>query len=517
MSEMTKKSKIEVYNTHIEISDYEFGDCTKLENYFKVYEPVTHSYYYLGIYYDEDTKTLYLPKGIDIWLVEKLLQEDAHVNVNSYYKYEVHDDIYIKYLPRDDVQKEALRFMLGKDEYRKSINDSQLSVNLFTGKGKTYITIASLAYTGIRGIMITNSISWINQWKEKTLEYTDMKEKEIYIITGSIQIQKLLRMKEDKLKSIKFFLASHDTLQAYGNNHGWKAVGELFEYLKIGVKIFDEAHLNFGNMCMIDFFTNVYKTYYLTATPNKSNARENEIYQLYFRNVPAIDLFDEENDPHTHYNAISFNSRPTPVQMSSCANKTYGLDRNKYTDYVVQQDNYKYLLVILMDIGLKATMKVGQKFLIYIGTNKAIKITKKYILEYFPFLEDDIGVYTSVVSKEEKEVALSKRVILSTNKSAGAATDIYGLRLTIVLAEPFRSEVIAMQILGRTRDDNTMCIDVIDTGFVQCSRYYYAKLPVFRKYAKSVSMTKLSDIELRERAKSIIDNIRVPLMRKLLK
>ena len=88
-------NKIEVFNTSIVINDYEFGDCTKLENYFKVYEPVTHSYYYYGMYYDEENKKLYLPKGIDIWLVEKLLETDAHVHVNSYYRYEVHEDIYI--------------------------------------------------------------------------------------------------------------------------------------------------------------------------------------------------------------------------------------------------------------------------------------------------------------------------------------------------------------------------------------------------------------------------------------
>lgn len=506
--------KIEIHNTSIIINDYEFGDCTKLENYFKVYEPVTHSYYYYGMYYDENNKKLYIPKGIDIWLVEKLLETDAHVHVNSYYRYEVHEDIYIKYLPRDETQKEALRFMLGQAEYRKTSQDSQLSVNLFTGKGKTYISIATLAYTGIRGIVITNSVSWLKQWEDKTVEYTDIQRKDIYTITGSVQIQKLLRMSADKLKKIKLFLASHDTLQAYGSNNGWDKLGELFKYLKIGIKIYDEAHLNFMNICMIDFFTNVYKTYYLTATPIKSSERENQIYQLYFRNIPAIDLFDKDNDPHTYYNAMSYNSRPTVLQISQCRNKTYGLDRNKYTNYVVHQDNFKKILVVLMDIGLRATMRYGQKFMIYIGTNKAISVVKDYILEIFPFLEDDIGVYTSVVSKEEKEIALTKRVILSTTKSAGAATDIAGLRLTIVLAEPFKSEVTTRQVLGRTREDNTMCIDVIDTAFPQCRNYYYKKLPACKKYAKDTSMTKMSDGELNERYQYIIDNMKAPLMRK---
>ena len=505
--------KIEIHNTSIIINDYEFGDCTKLENYFKVYEPVTHSYYYYGMYYDENNKKLHIPRGVDIWMVEKLLGTNAYID-DSYYKYEVHDDIYIKYLPRDDIQKEALRFMIGQAEYRKTAQCPQLSVNLFTGKGKTYISIAFLAYTGIRGIVITNSIGWLKQWEEKTIEYTDISKKEIYTITGQVQIQKLLMMSEKKLKSIKLFLASHDTLQSYASNNGWDKLGDLFRYLKIGVKIYDEAHLNFMNICMIDFFTNVYKTFYLTATPIKSSERENEIYQLYFRNILAIDLFNPDKDPHTHYNAMVYNSRPDPMQIVSCENKAYGLNRNKYTNYVVYQDNFKKLLVVLMDIGLKATMKYGQKFIIYIGTNQAISIVKDYILETFPFLEDDVGIYTSIIDKEEKEKALTKRVILSTTKSAGAATDIPGLKLTIVLAEPFRSEVITRQVLGRTRDDNTMCIDVIDAAFAQCKRYYYKKLPACRMYAKSVSITKLSDGELHERYQYVLDNLKGPLMRK---
>ena len=508
MSEMM--SKINVFNTHIEINNYEFGDCQKLENYFRVYDPVRHSYYYIGMYYDENNKKLYLPRGIDIWLVEKLFNENAHVNTNKYYKYDTHDDIYIKYLPRDDIQKQALRFMLGKEEYRKISTNSQLSVNLFTGKGKTYISIATLAYTGIKGVIIASRSGWLKQWIDKALEYTDMSQKEIFPITGSLQIQRLMRMPEDKIRNIKLFLVTHDTIQSYASSHGWESIGELFKHLKIGIKIYDEAHLDFNNMCMIDFFTNVYKTYYLTATPIKSSERENQIYQLYFKNIPAIDLFDRDNDPHTMYCAISYNSRPTPMQISDCKN-AYGLDRNKYTNYVVYQQNFQELLVILMDIGLKATMTIGQKFLIYIGTNHAIDIVKSSIIEKFPYLEYDIGVYTSAVSPEEKQTALTKRIILSTTKSAGAASDIPGLRLTIILAEPFKSEVIARQVLGRTREDNTVCIDIIDQGFSQCSRFYYKKLPVYKTYAKGTSITKLSDQELHDRSANIL-NTKVPLM-----
>ena len=118
------------------------------------------------------------------------------------------------------------------------------------------------------------------------------------------------------------YLVTHGTLKSYGDRFGWDKVSELFKHLKIGIKIFDEAHQNFENMLMIDYFTNVYKTYYLTATSLRSSDDENRIYQLSFKNIPSIDLFNPDEDPHTVYTAIKFNSRPSAIEKSNCKNHT---------------------------------------------------------------------------------------------------------------------------------------------------------------------------------------------------
>ena len=81
-------SKIEVTNSAIRINNYEFGDCPRLENYFRIYNPVTHSYYYMGLYYDSENKILYLPRGIDIWHVESLIGETAEILVDKCYKFQ---------------------------------------------------------------------------------------------------------------------------------------------------------------------------------------------------------------------------------------------------------------------------------------------------------------------------------------------------------------------------------------------------------------------------------------------
>ena len=48
-----------------------------------------------------------------------------------------------------------------------------------------------------------------------------------------------------------------------------------------------------------------------------ANEDEDRIYKNYFNGVPSISLFDEENDPHTKYIGIRFNSNPDPIQISS--------------------------------------------------------------------------------------------------------------------------------------------------------------------------------------------------------
>lgn len=497
-------SKIVVTNTAIIINNYEMGDCRKLENSFKLFEPITHTHYYMGLHYDPDNKRLYLPRGIDIWYVEKLIGEKALILINKYDKYHTYDDAMIRYLPRDETQKKALRFMVGKEEYYKNQFKTQLSVNLSTGKGKTYLSIAVLTFLGIRGIVITSTTGWLKQWNKKTIEYTDMNPKDIYHISGSANIHRLFRMKDEQLDRYKLFLVTHSTLRSYASSNGWESIGELFKKLQIGIKVFDEAHLDFANTCMINFYTNTYKTYYLTATPNKSNEDENRIYQLAFRNVPSIELFDEDVDPHTSYIAIQFSSKPSTEQISKCKSK-YGMDRSKYTNYVVHQEEFHKLLTVLIDLTWRLAPNPQDKILIYIGTNDAIKYTYEWVLENFPELSNMMGIYTSIISSEEKAITLTKRIIFSTTKSAGAALDIPGLKITINLAEPYKSEVIARQSLGRTRDNDTYYLDIVDIGFDQCRKFYYKKLPIFEKYAKDCSIVKLNKAELDVRYETIMN------------
>lgn len=488
-------NKIVVKHSSIVINNYELGDHPTLEGFFKLFDRVRHEEYYKGIEYIAEEKKLILPRGLDIYYLESIFKCKAVVDYN-HDPYDKLDNIMIKYKPRDSVQKEALAFMIGIREYKANSAKSQLSVNLNTGKGKSYCSISTAAYLGIRSIVITSSINWLNQWKDYILEYTDIQPREILMLTGTPTV---LRLLNKDISQYKFILASHATIRSYGDTYGWDKVTELFKYMRCGLKFYDEAHLSFDNMCKIDFYTNSWKTFYITATPARSDTDENRIYQLYLKNIPSIDLFDENEDPHTEYIAVKYNSKPSPKDISDCKNK-YGLDRNTYTKYIANKENFFKAFRIL--INLFAKCKEG-KCLIYVGTIDAINIISDWMKKEFPEYHDNIGIYTAKVT-ENKEAQLEKKIIFSTTKSCGAAMDIKDLKMTIVLAEPFKSEVLARQTLGRTRNDNTYYIELVDTGFYQINKYYNYKKPIFEKYASNCSEMSIGANELDIRCEKIL-------------
>jgi len=490
-------NKIVVRHSSIVINDYKLGDSPKLEFHFTIYDMTTYSYIIKGMEYEEETSTLYLPRGVDIHFLEDIFGCDAAMD----YKHDPIskvDPILIKCLPRDDTQREALRFILGEGEYSHLKHRSQLGVNLNTGKGKSYVSIGTIAYNSLRSMVIASSIDVLKQWQAYIYEYTDVTEDQIYFITGVATIAKLLNGMKD-VNQYKIFLVSHSTIKSYGGKYGWDKVGDLFKFLSVGMKIYDEAHQFFDNICRIDFHTNTRVTLYLTATPARSQEDENDVYKLYFKNVPSIDLFDEDEDPRTQYISLHYNSRPTAQQISDCKNQ-YGLNRLAYIDYVVDNPNFHKVLHLMMDI----IYNVAGKVIVFIGTNSAIERVQAWIVENYPELENSIGIFTSM-TKNGKKAELDKKIILTTTKSCGAAIDIPGLKMSIVLAEPFKSEVLARQTLGRTRAKNTLYLEITDEGFFYLKKYYAHKLPIFEKYSTKCSQKKYTDNELTRKAISLVE------------
>ena len=474
-------NKYDLTSSAIIINDYEKGECGELEYHFKTWDPITHSLLDLGMYYDINSKRLYLPRGIDLYYVQDKLQKMSNNHITHGYisphMYNTFKLPKLKFPPRDDRQVEALKFMCCLDKYKLNNSKSQLGINLPTGSGKTYCTIATIAYKGIASVIISAQTGILKQWKKCIFDYTDIEPSNVVELSGGHMLDRIISGKSKNANKM-IYLVTHSTLKNFGDTRGWDSVGLLFKSLKIGLKIYDEAHQNFANICMIDFFTNVYKTYYVTATPNRSSEKEDIIYSLYMKNIPSIDLF-EESDLKTKYIAIRYNSNPTPRDIVECRHPVYGLDRMKYVKYCSTNERFWGMFDYIFNLVEKS----GGKALFFVATNELILEVKQRILINYPEYADDIGVYTTV--SDNKAVEKTKRFILSTTKSAGAGEDIKNLKYTVVLAEPFKSSVLAKQTLGRTRNSGTYYLELVDMGFKKLVEFYKYKLDIFEKYALS--------------------------------
>lgn len=502
---------IDIMPSSIVIHSYSAGDLPRVEKMYSIWSKTKHRYISQAIMYDFDRKDLYLPGGLDLSNVIGSFRPNMIRRIGPD-GYKHIGEVKCKIKPRDDRQWEAMRFMLGLEEYSNNRNATQLCLNLNTGVGKTAIAVLTFAFYGLRTIMITSSAAWLDQWRERLLDYTDLKPDEIYTISGTAGIVKLFNGMK-KTENIKFLLCTHSTLNTYAKKHGWGSIRKLFIDLQIGIKYFDEAHTFWESVFRIDYFSACLKTYYLTATPMKSDVYQDRIYQRSFETVPKISLFDEEHDPHTKCLIIKFNSHPGPYEKEAINSGNYGFNVLKYVDFFQQTDIYYKLLHITLYHCL-SEMGPEDRVLIYHATNSAVMHSYRWIK--YHYWNMSIGIYTSLVPKEIKHDQLKCKIILSTTKSAQALLDIPNLKKIIVFAEPYNSPPITRQVLGRLRDDDTELIELADYGFSRLMMWHRTRLKIYQKYAREVNELQFNTQEINDAELQIIRTERQELENRII-
>lgn len=489
--------KLVVYNNKIVINDYNYGDLPELERKFELFDKATHTYYSKAAIYDSNTRTMTIPKGTNIKYLERLLNVYADYD-NSYIKPVINNEkILVKYPPKDEDQANALKFLIGIDEFSYTNKYSQLMIALGTGKGKTYLGIAYAAYLNMKTIIITTSSKWLEQWNTRILEHTNCLSKQLHMIQGSYDINNLLCKTEEQLSCYNVYTVTHATLLSYAKENGWDSIGNLFSHLGIGLRIYDEAHLNFDNIYNIDYNASIYKTIYLTATPSRGDKMEDKIYQHYFASIPIYSVFNPETDPHTHYRAFRYKSGINAFEVSKCINK-FGFNKMKYCDIVIKKKNFDYISRIVMDF----ISRINGKKLIFLATNDAIVFFYNWIYDNYPEYNNNVGIFTSI--NPDKSSALNNTIILTTTKSAGAAMDIPGLMVTVNLAEPTKSPPQNQQRFGRTRAYNSYYLDIVDTSLKVTNNYYVQSLPMFENQALTMSDIVFNDEMLEKTAFNIM-------------
>lgn len=477
------KRTIEVGNTSIVVHPYYLGEMEILEKNLSIWNDSYFRREPLGYDYDDDTKTLYLPATINSDTVKRFYHTTRVVYKDSDKSRKV--KFALKYPPRDETQLLAINFLLGKGSYVSNKFYKRLMLNLDTSVGKTYCAIAAVHDMKVASAIILPDHTLMERWFEGIYKFTDIEEDDIYVIKGRKSIDNIIK-NGYKMKE-KIVLISHRTITKYAINNGWNSITKLFKRMKIGVKIYDEAHMEVRSIINLDLHTNTDKTIYLTATADRSSFKEKNIYKNIFLKIPVLAFKKEKReDNHINMCILKYNSFPDLKSQYICKGKK-GFSMINFMKYNMTKGSLSFLKSI--NVFLNTVLVKEGRIIIFVGLIDMVFYLENYIKQTYPQYRDDVGVYCSKVPKEQKEDTFNnKRIIITIFKSLGTGADIEGLRF-ICMAEPYSSAIIAKQCPGRLRQEGWY-FELVDEGFKDCTRQYdFRKKELIKKANKFKEIT----------------------------
>ena len=465
---------LKIYNTHMEISPYTQDDIPQLEKMFTAIDRFSQKEYACA--YMIFNNTLYLPKGTLIQKFNKEFNSIKTIEESDPY-ITMSDEFSSHFEPRNQLQKESIDFLCS--------GITQAGLNLATGFGKTFCVAYAVTKMKLKTIIITPNESLKVQWIKTFTDMFDYKPKNLMNISGSNIISGIMDGSIEPKADIYF--VNHQTLRSYMTTFGTTAFHEFFKKIKVGIKVYDESHMEFGNILLIDFFTNTKFTFYLTATFDRSDKSESEVFRKAFKSVVTFG----ENESmkavpkHVIYHVVNINSRATYKEKMKITG-WQGMTTASYAKYAFFTDKNETTYNAIKTLIDKVKDCEG-KILIFVGLIDAIEKVVTKLKKDFP--EKTIGAFHSKVSKEEKESVIKKDIIVSTVKSCGTGKDIKGLR-TVICAEELASKILAKQIIGRLRPfaegKDTFYFDIVNVCIPSVTFWFRARFKTIQPLAKEI-------------------------------
>jgi len=492
---MDKNEYIEIRPSYIlikvnDISDRKY-EINQLLKKYCVWDKVTHSYLNFIIFVNEERNTIKIPRGVGHVEVAELFNIENVID-NSYKSFWKPQNVQFKMIvpPRSNLQIEAIKFLKEEDKYSSFKNPCKM-VGLDVGKGKTYVSLNYLSSLGECALIIVDQISIVSNWRREISKLTSIRESEICVIKDSNHIKKLLKTDH----KFTIFIVIHKTLQSYSQNGN---LNLFFKHIRIGCKIYDEAHVEFKNTMNVECSTNVSKTLFLTATPNRSDFQENILYGKSFKYI--YKFFDEhENSEHNKYHKVLYvliNSKPTMMDENRCETN-HGFNQCRFFEYVEKKAYQYYLNKITKILEIAYNNKNPPMILsIIVGT---LSLIDKLYDDLVKILPDKkiVRISSKIPKKEKNDIVVGNvkyDIIISTEKSFQKSLNILDLECIVNLV-PMSSKIVVHQLMGRLRknpDRNSIYVDVTDEGFQKCKlqlKYRKEKLNEKAKKTYKLNLT----------------------------
>ena len=323
----------------------------------------------------------------------------------------------------------------------------------------TYCTGYGIGLYKKKALIIMHRDNLRAQWNESLYMMNGFDHAHVHEIDTTQELYNIAHGDYDNNYDI--YLITHATFRA-----GLKRIGDIkiaqniCKNLGIGVKVIDEAHLEFKDILLLDIVCNVKRNIYLTATPGRSQREENAIYWKVFNSAtfyaPSTGLNNNAPNKWMDYVTVRMSSECKPNIYRYQVTRGKGMSAVSYGKWVIAYDKKKRHFKCCKDIIMECFDRdPNAKVLVLIPLINLCESLMDFLIEELD-KEDKfkyaLSIRTINSNNSKGDNAYSKKadVIISTLGSMGVGTDVKGLT-DIINMTPYCSKLTAEQSLGRVR------------------------------------------------------------------
>lgn len=451
--------------------------------------------------YDKENHEYYIPIGADLKFITSLLDKDGVL----YEIVDKSDDFIIprdkgfeiseKYQLRDQNQAESLDFLTTDKLFHTRM------LSLSTGTGKTFCAIVAAFKLKMPILIISETLN--DQWCQKIIEYTDstatIENKSIKIIKGSDKFAGM--MNNRKASHAVFYITTSSTLSTCIKKFGREFVNNVCKFLGIGIKCFDEFHMHWKQNTLIDMTIQTYLTWYLTATPSRSDENQKRLFVRTVAKIPSYGSKTFYDRVDINLINIEYNTYPNEMEHQQCFTSK-GISSVMYWNYIFEKYNRVIYIsgILKMIIDNILEKEPDSKILVYLAKLEHIDKFKRHFEHIYDNLK--FGNYTTEVERKRKRLEIRKNVIFTTIGSGGVGLDVEGLQCVVSFI-PFSSQITATQLIGRLRnikdkDGNPKELyfyDCSDMGFKIMRKQREKRMVIYTPRSKSIDYLRISEEE----------------------
>lgn len=380
---------------------------------------------------------------------------------------------------------------VGREQCRCLVVDNKDHLYLtddFIVTHNTFTTVYGITQMNRKALIVTHMTKIKDQWISTLTKMFDYPKDMIMELTSN-DLQKAFDG-TDLGKDVYFI--SHQTITRWITSQSPTSLNTLLARLGIGVKVIDEYHLHWRNSLILDMFTNVDKTIYLTATFDRSDGEQSRLFRRITASIPTYGTTISTQDKHVEYHPITYTTKcPFPKVKSFSNGMGMGIRKWLVAKWFHHDDPEDTTNKIIFSLIEKCLQSEG-RILVTVGSIDASDMLAAKIQQQYPdYIVDSINSHKS--AKRNDEVKEKADIIVSTIQSSGTGVDIRKLRY-IINAETYSSRVTAEQFIGRLRPyfNNegeqlpTYMFDLVDKSIIYCNIYYKARYKRLKELAKTI-------------------------------